>query len=101
MNKSIAKWCLLGSLAGACMGAHATLPPPAPLSPEAAAAKKAAADAQAQHDKEALAAAMDSVSKRWRANAAKQGWKTYPAVAVVAPPTAPAAAPAPAPAPAK
>lgn len=73
----------------ACGMAHATLPPPTPQQAAAAAAKKAQADAQAQQDKAALQQSMDSVSARWRARAAREGWTTHPPVAVAAP--APAA----------
>jgi hypothetical protein len=70
--------------------AWAGLPPPTPAQQQAAADKKAKADAQAAKDKLSLAASMDVVTTRWRARAAEQGWKAYPAVAVAA--AAPAAA---------
>ncbi len=73
--------------------AWAALPPPTPAQQQAAAEKKAKADAQAAKDKISLAASMDAVTARYRARAAQEGWKTHPAVAVVA--AAPAAAAAP------
>jgi len=51
--------------------------------PAASAAKPSAAEqaaAKAQKEKQELAASMDEVTRRWRADAAKNGWKTYPAV---------------------
>ncbi|CAH0176440.1 hypothetical protein SRABI118_01124 [Massilia sp. Bi118] len=69
--------------------AWAALPPPTPAQQQAAAAKKAKADEQAAKDKLSLAATMDAVTAHYRARAAKEGWKTHPAVAVVA--AAPAA----------
>jgi hypothetical protein len=51
--------------------------------PAASAAKPSAAEeaaAKAQKEKQELAASMDEVARRWRADAAKNGWKTYPAV---------------------
>lgn len=51
--------------------------------PTASAAKPIAAEqaaAKAQQEKQALAASMDEVTRRWRADAAKNGWKAYPAV---------------------
>lgn len=86
---------LLGALLGAT--AQAALPAPTPAQQQAAATKKAAADAQAAKDKESLAASMDAVSARWRANAAAQGKKVNPPVAIAAagsatpPKTSPAA----------
>lgn len=80
----------------ACGQARATLPPPTPQQAAAAAAKKAQADAQAQQDKAALLQSMDSVSARWRARAAKEGWSTHAPIAVAAPAaavTAPATPP--------
>lgn len=71
--------------------AWAALPPPTPAQQQAAAEKKAKADAQAAADKVKLAESMDAVTARWRARAAKEGWKTNPAVAIAA--AAPAAAP--------
>jgi hypothetical protein len=72
--------------------AWASLPAPTPAQQQAAAAKKAAADAQAAKDKVSLATSMDAAAARYRTRAAQEGWKTHPAVAVVA--AAPAAAPA-------
>lgn len=72
--------------------AWAALPPPTPAQQQAAADKKAKADAQAAADKVSLAASMDAVTARWRQRAAKEGWKSHPAVAIAA--AAPAAAPA-------
>ncbi|WP_194711111.1 hypothetical protein [Noviherbaspirillum soli] len=51
--------------------------------PAASAAQPSAAEqaaARAQKEKQELAASMDEVARRWRADAAKNGWKTYPAV---------------------
>jgi hypothetical protein len=73
--------------------AWAALPPPTPAQQQAAAEKKAKADAQAAKDKESLATSMDAVTARYRTRAAQEGWKTHPAVAIVA--AAPAAAAAP------
>jgi hypothetical protein len=70
--------------------AWAALPAPTPAQQQAAAEKKAKADAQAAKDKLSLAASMDAVTARYRERAAHEGWKTHPAVAVVA--AAPAAA---------
>jgi hypothetical protein len=70
--------------------AWASLPAPTPAQQQAAAAKKAAADAQAAKDKVSLAASMDAAAARYRTRAAREGWQTHPAVAVVA--AAPAAA---------
>lgn len=79
-------------LAGLAFGGHAWAALPKPqLSPEqqqAAAAKKAEADAKAAREKEQLAASMDALSSRWRAQAPAKGWK-------INPPTAIAQAPAP------
>lgn len=71
--------------------AWAALPAPTPAQQQAAAEKKAKADAQAAADKVSLAASMDAVAQHYRVRAAKEGWKTHPAVAVVA--AAPGAAP--------
>lgn len=64
--------------------AGATLPPPTPAQAEAAAAKKAQAAAQAEKEKQALIAAMDAITARWRVKAASLGVKAYPPVAVAA-----------------
>ena len=51
--------------------------------PAASAAKPSATEqaaAKAQKEKQELAASMDEVARRWRAEAAKNGWKAYPAV---------------------
>lgn len=51
--------------------------------PAADAAKPSAAEqaaAKAKKEKEELASSMDDVARRWRADAAKNGWKTHPAV---------------------
>ena len=51
--------------------------------PAASTAKPSAAEqaaAKAQKEKQELAASMDEVARRWRADAAKNGWKAYPAV---------------------
>lgn len=51
--------------------------------PAANAVKPSAAEqaaAKAQKEKQELAASMDEVARRWRAEAAKNGWKTHPAV---------------------
>lgn len=88
-------------LAAAWIGAvpaWAALPKPAltPAQQEAAAAKKTAADAQAAKAKEQLAASMDALSARWRAQAGAKGWKTHPPVAIAAAPAAGVPAPGPA-----
>ncbi|WP_313176560.1 hypothetical protein, partial [Massilia sp.] len=71
-------------------GAWAALPKPqlTPEQAQAAANKKAEADAKAAKEKEQLAASMDALSARWRAQAPGKGWK-------INPPTAIAHAPAP------
>jgi hypothetical protein len=79
---------LAGTLCGAALAALPK-PAPTPAQAEAAAAKKAAADAQAAKAKEQLAASMDTLSARWRANAGVKGWTTHPPVAIATP--APAA----------
>jgi hypothetical protein len=71
--------------------AWAALPALTPAQQQAAAAKKAKADEQAAKDKVSLAASMDAVTAHYRTRAAQEGWKTHPAIAVVA--AAPAAAP--------
>ena len=83
-NPHFTIWLLLAGALTAGL-AHATLPPPTPQQAAAAAQKKAQADAQAQQDKEKLAQSMDSVTARYRARAAKEGWTTHPPVAIAAP----------------
>jgi len=65
--------------------ALAALPAPTPQQAQAAAAKKAQAEAQAKKEREELLAKMDEVNARWRANAARAGEPTNPAVPVAAP----------------
>jgi hypothetical protein len=60
------------------MAGETPTPGPAASAAKPSAAEKAAASAQ--KEKQELAASMDEVSRRWRAEAAKSGWKTYPAV---------------------
>lgn len=81
---------LAGTLCGAALAALPK-PAPTPAQAQAAAAKKAADDAQAAKAKEQLAASMDAISARWRANAGAKGWTAHPPVAIATP--APAAAP--------
>jgi hypothetical protein len=57
---------------------------PTPAQQQAAAEKKAVADAQAAQAKEQLAASMDTLSARWRAQAGAKGWKVNPPVAIAA-----------------
>jgi hypothetical protein len=57
--------------------AGASAAPPA----QTDAARKAA---EAQREKEELVAAMDNVTRRWRADAAKNSWTTHPATPVAA-----------------
>jgi hypothetical protein len=61
---------------GKMAGETAAGPASGPAKPSAA--EQAAA--KAQKEKQELAAAMDEVTRRWRADAAKNGWKAYPAV---------------------
>jgi colicin import membrane protein len=72
-------------LAGWTGAASAKLPPPTAAETEAKAAKKAAADAQAEKDKQALIAKMDTLAVAWRAEAGKEGWKAYPPTPLPAP----------------
>lgn len=62
-----------GKMAGEAPVAGAAASPAQP-----SAAQQAAA--QAQKEKQELAASMDDVAKRWRAEAARNGWKAYPPV---------------------
>lgn len=91
--RKLMAWTLAGLVASGS-AAWAALPKPAltQAQQEAAAAKKAEADAKAARDKELLAASIDSVSARWRAQAPAKGWRINPPVAIVAAPAAPAAA---------
>lgn len=68
----------------ASLAAQAALPPKTPAQQQAAADKKAKDDAQAAKDKQALSDSMDAVAARYRARAAKEGWKTHPPVAIAA-----------------
>lgn len=92
MKRTIMKTAPLALLVSAMLaqGAWAALPKPqlTPQQEQAAAAKKAEADAKAAKEKEQLAASMDALSARWRAQAPAKGWK-------INPPTAIAQAPAP------
>jgi len=92
MSRTIMKAAPLALLLSALLsqGAWAALPKPqlTPQQEQAAAAKKAEADAKAAKEKEQLAASMDALSTRWRAQAPSKGWK-------INPPTAIAQAPAP------
>jgi len=84
---------LLAALLGT--SAWAALPKPV-LTPEqaqAAAVKKADADAKAAKEKEQLAASMDAVSARWRAQAPSHGWKINPPTAIAQAPAPGAVAP--------
>jgi len=69
-------------IAGLTNVASAKLPPPTPAQQQAQAAKKAADEAQAEQDKQKLAASMDAVVARWRARAAANGWPTHPPLPV-------------------
>lgn len=82
------------ALALAAAAAHAALPAPTPAQRQAAAAKKAQADAQAAKDKQELGASMDAVAARWRARAARQGWKAHAPIAIAAAGQAAGVAPA-------
>lgn len=62
-----------GKMAGETPAAGATASAAKPSAAEQAAAR-------AQKEKQELAASMDEVTRRWRSEAAKNGWKTYPAV---------------------
>lgn len=78
--------------------AGAKLPPPTPQQVAAQAAKKVAADAQAEKDKQALLARMDTLTAAWRGKAGAKGWKLNaptPLPAPVAAVTAPATQSAP------
>lgn len=67
--------------AGATSAAAPAAPGPSPA-PQASAAQQAAA--RAQEEKQALAASMDEVTRRWRADAAKNGWQAHPPTAIEA-----------------
>jgi hypothetical protein len=65
----------------------ANAPPTRPQGESSAAAPAAQGEAErkaaeAKKEKEELAAAMDDVTRRWRADAAKNNWPTHPATAV-------------------
>lgn len=62
-------------LAGAAM---AKLPALTPEQQQAAEAKKQAAAAQAEKEKQELAASMEQVSERWRKRASENGWEVNP-----------------------
>jgi hypothetical protein len=62
--------------------AWAALPAPTAAQEQAQAAKKAATEAQAEQDKQKLAASMDALTARWRARAAANGWPAHPPVPV-------------------
>ena len=64
-------------------GESAGAAPAAGTGAEAEAARKAAA---AQKEKQELAASMDEVARRWRAEAAKNDWPTHPPTPVAAVP---------------
>ena len=72
-------------LAAQCAGALAVLPPLSDAQKQTAAEKKVLADAAAEKAKQAMLAAMDTLSVRWRAHAASNGLKAFPPVAIVAP----------------
>jgi hypothetical protein len=60
-----------------------TLPgQPAPAAAESKPAAKPDAAAQAQKEKQELAAKMDDVAAHWRSDAAKNGWPLHPATSV-------------------
>jgi len=65
--------------------ASAKIPPPTPEQATAAAEKKAKEAAQAEKDKQSLAASMEEIAGRWRANAARNGWQIHPPTAIAAP----------------
>ncbi|MCD2518516.1 hypothetical protein LQ564_19620 [Massilia sp. G4R7] len=94
MIKRLTSACALAALL-ACPQSWAALAKPVltPAQQQAAADKKAADDAKAARDKENLAASMDAVAARWRAQAPAKGWKIQPPVQVAA--AAPAAGRAP------
>lgn len=69
-------------IAGLTDSALAALPAPTAAQEQAQAAKKAATDAQAEQDKQKLAASMDALTARWRARAAASAWPTHPPVPV-------------------
>jgi hypothetical protein len=69
-------------IAGLTNIASAKLPPPTPAQQQAQAAKKAADEAQAEQNKQKLAASMEAVVARWRARAAANGWPTHPPLPV-------------------
>ncbi|MDB5935979.1 MAG: hypothetical protein JWQ01_3323 [Massilia sp.] len=62
-------------LAASTGAALAVLPPPTPAQVEQQKAKKASADAQAEKDKQALLAKMDTLTANWRGKAGAKGWK--------------------------
>jgi hypothetical protein len=91
-----------GTTSGAAMGgttpssaATQVAPPPGGATPsvppqatgqDAAAVKKQQAAAQAEKEKQELAASMDKVAERWRSRATTNGWETHPPTAVAAVP---------------
>ncbi len=81
------RWVLAGLLVCSA-SSWAALKPPTPAQQQEAAAKKAAADAKAAKDKELLAASMDAVSARWRAQAPAKGYKIVQPTTVAAAPVA-------------
>jgi hypothetical protein len=84
MRTKLSQAVLLLAACAATSLVAAALPAPTPAAQAAAATKKAAADAQAAKDKENLVAAMESLSQRWRKNAASSGWTVHPPVAMAA-----------------
>lgn len=81
--KSLCRAILLAA-GSAGLAAQAALPPRTPAQQQAAADKKAKDDAQAAKDKQELSDTMDAVAARYRARAAREGWKTHPPVAIAA-----------------
>ena len=88
MNRQLRLACVLAGLMACSAASMAALPKPvlSPAQQQAAAAKKAEADAKAAKEKEALAASMDTLSTRWRSQAAGKGWRIHPPVAIAAAP---------------
>lgn len=65
-------------------GNNVGAPPAAAAAPAAAQSDAERKAAQAQKEKEELAASMDVVAKRWRAGAAQNNWPTHPPTPVAA-----------------
>lgn len=87
--RSLPQYRMMFGLVCALLGgaALAKLPALTPEQQQAAEAKKQAAAAQAEKEKQELAASMEKVSEHWRKRAADNGWEVRPRLpATAAPP---------------